>query len=548
MSQEYTPVDWVDETTSQQGTLINAERLDQMQTAHHYADGFEEVDAIPTEDPGVDYHKVVYCTADTTFYRWDGTQWTADIDDDTKRLLEEHEADHSNPHAVTKAQVGLGNADNTADLDKPVSTATAAALAGKVDKLGSSPAGSYTKVTVNAQGQVTAGSNPATLAEAGITDAYTKAQVDTKLGDGSVTKLGTADVGSDTKPIKLVGGVPTAVTNDLVSTTGAQTIAGDKTFTSPLKVEKDGPSIEIIDTSEEVGVTPSFPTIAHMQFYDKNGGSTGGIVTLHRDNGTRKTFLAAVGERSSATLDLVVEADNTKYVTAPARAYDPTHTTDVATIGTLDGYTPMVRTTGAQTIGGIKTFNAQTLNLQDAGLTTGTVPTVETYRSLLYQSAGAVSHGYLSFNTLIGGNGKATLAIRDYTGTNTNRCILELNASSTPNVRIPNQRPYNTSNTNDVATIGTLDAYTPMVRTTGAQTIAGTKTFEATPVVNSTVNAPPASNTYRNVIICKNTANDYLGTILTIEYRPNGTSMLYAQVRNSDGTIKNVVLAQGNVV
>lgn len=221
MTQQYTPVTWQDETTSQQGTLINAERLNQMQTAHHFADGFEEVDAVPTADPGVSYHKVVYCTADSTFYRWDGTEWTKDIDDETKALLQQeiarateaegelaqdladeataretadtalgtritdetsarqtadtglgnritaeataraeadtelgadigaetararqaeqtnaqaiatHVADRQNPHEVTKAQVGLGNVDNTADLDKPISTATQSALDGK---------------------------------------------------------------------------------------------------------------------------------------------------------------------------------------------------------------------------------------------------------------------------------------------------------------------------------------------------------------------------------------------------------------------------------
>lgn len=34
----------------------------------------------------------------------------------------------NNPHSVTKAQVGLGNADDTSDLDKPISTDTQAAL------------------------------------------------------------------------------------------------------------------------------------------------------------------------------------------------------------------------------------------------------------------------------------------------------------------------------------------------------------------------------------------------------------------------------------
>lgn len=40
-----------------------------------------------------------------------------------------HISDFSNPHNTTKAQVGLGNADNTSDLNKPVSTAQAAAIA-----------------------------------------------------------------------------------------------------------------------------------------------------------------------------------------------------------------------------------------------------------------------------------------------------------------------------------------------------------------------------------------------------------------------------------
>lgn len=43
--------------------------------------------------------------------------------------VNQHIANKSNPHGVTKAQVGLGNADNTSDANKPVSTAQAAAIA-----------------------------------------------------------------------------------------------------------------------------------------------------------------------------------------------------------------------------------------------------------------------------------------------------------------------------------------------------------------------------------------------------------------------------------
>ena len=47
--------------------------------------------------------------------------------------LDTHLADLSNPHQVTKAQVGLGNVDNTSDLNKPISTATQTALDAKAD-------------------------------------------------------------------------------------------------------------------------------------------------------------------------------------------------------------------------------------------------------------------------------------------------------------------------------------------------------------------------------------------------------------------------------
>ena len=45
-----------------------------------------------------------------------------------------HLANTSNPHSVTKSQVGLGNVDDTSDADKPISTATIKALDGKAPK------------------------------------------------------------------------------------------------------------------------------------------------------------------------------------------------------------------------------------------------------------------------------------------------------------------------------------------------------------------------------------------------------------------------------
>lgn len=55
-----------------------------------------------------------------------------------KAAAENHSGNTSNPHKVTKQQLGLGNVDNTSDMNKPVSTAQKAAIDAvknaKVDK------------------------------------------------------------------------------------------------------------------------------------------------------------------------------------------------------------------------------------------------------------------------------------------------------------------------------------------------------------------------------------------------------------------------------
>lgn len=58
-----------------------------------------------------------------------------------------HLTNKNNPHGVTKSQVGLGNVDNTSDANKPVSTAQQTALNKKVDKVDGSSLVADTKVS-----------------------------------------------------------------------------------------------------------------------------------------------------------------------------------------------------------------------------------------------------------------------------------------------------------------------------------------------------------------------------------------------------------------
>lgn len=62
------------------------------------------------------------------------------VDMATQSALDAHTSNTNNPHNVTKAQVGLGNVDDTSDADKPISSAQAAALAGKAPLIHSHPA------------------------------------------------------------------------------------------------------------------------------------------------------------------------------------------------------------------------------------------------------------------------------------------------------------------------------------------------------------------------------------------------------------------------
>ena len=62
---------------------------------------------------------------------------------------------------LNKSSVGLGNVDNTSDVNKPISTATQTALDGKVDENTAITGATKTKITYDSKGLVTAGADAA---------------------------------------------------------------------------------------------------------------------------------------------------------------------------------------------------------------------------------------------------------------------------------------------------------------------------------------------------------------------------------------------------
>ncbi len=85
----------------------------------------------------------IYVAIDTNkTYRWSGTAYvevgsggvalgetsSTAYRGDRGKIAYDHTFSTSNPHSVTKAQVGLGNVDNTSDINKPISTAQQSAI------------------------------------------------------------------------------------------------------------------------------------------------------------------------------------------------------------------------------------------------------------------------------------------------------------------------------------------------------------------------------------------------------------------------------------
>ena len=125
-------------------TLNNVGKVPESQLPSYVDDvlEFENTSSFPsTGESG----KIYVATSTNLTYRWSGstyveispsialgetasTAYPGNSGKATTDNLAAHTANTSNPHNVTKAQVGLSNVNNTSDLDKPISTATQTAL------------------------------------------------------------------------------------------------------------------------------------------------------------------------------------------------------------------------------------------------------------------------------------------------------------------------------------------------------------------------------------------------------------------------------------
>jgi hypothetical protein len=125
-----------------------------------------------------------------------------------------HEADQTNPHAVTSVQVGLGNVDNTSDADKPVSTAQQTALDLKEDAINKGVANGY--ASLDSSGLVPSAQLPSYVDDVIEVATYASLPV---TGETSKIYIVVADEtsGGDTSTYRWTGSVYAMVSNSLTA-------------------------------------------------------------------------------------------------------------------------------------------------------------------------------------------------------------------------------------------------------------------------------------------------------------------------------------------
>ena len=439
--------------------------------------------------------------------------------------------------AAARTNLGLGNVDNTSDLNKPISTATQAALDLKENlsnkstatALGTSDVLYPTQNAVKSyvDGQIVSNTTPdATTTVKGkvqlagdLTGTAESPSVaagaitTTKLADASVTDAKIVTV-AGSKVTGNISGNAGTVTNG-VYTVGDQTIAGVKTFSSTIVGSVSGNAATVTTNANLTGPVTSVGNataiangaitnamLANSAVANLSGTNTGDQTTITGNAGTVTNGVYTVGDQTIAG---VKTFSSTIVGSVSGNAANVTGTVAIANGGTGATTAAGARTNlGGTTVGG----NFFTLSNPSAI----TFPRVNADNTISALSAS-------DFRTAIGAASSST------SGTVTSVAALTLGTAGTDlSSSVAN------GSTTPVITLNVPDASATArgVITTGTQTFAGAKTFSSDITVNGVKIGRGAGNNDQNVAVGADALASGTGT--------RNTAIGYGAMRQYSGT------------
>ena len=193
-------------------------------------------------------------------------------------------------------------------------------------------------------------------------------------------------------------------------------------------------------------------------------------------------------------------------------------------------------------------------HLKDTTLEKDTIPTSERKTTIFFDDKNGTQMGSVNIGENANvGDGYLLMRTYSYDKAYNNRLILRAKPDGTSYAELDNVRAYASGNTKDIVTQGALASNPELVHTTGNETVAGIKTFRAggtTPISiiqHSGVNIDnPLSAQIQNInfVDFEDTNGNELCRFI-IQRRQDESTAFYLQVKNADGTFKNILLGEG---
>lgn len=289
----------------------------------------------------------------------------------------------ANPHAVTKAQVGLSNADNTSDADKPVSTAQAAALDLKANLASPTFTGTVGGITAAMVGlgnvdNTSDANKPVSTAQQTALNLKANLASPTFTGTvGGVTKamvgLGNVDNTSDaSKPVSTATQTALDLKAPLASPTFTGTVSGiTKAMVGLSNVDNTTDLLKPVSTATQTALDLKAP-LASPTFTGTVSGITKAMVGLSAvENTALSTWagtvnITTVGTVATGTWNATVIADGKIASALTGKTYNGLSLTAAATGFTLAGGTTSKTLTVNNTLG-LSGTDGSTLNIGTGG-------------------------------------------------------------------------------------------------------------------------------------------------------------------------------------